>query len=184
MAGSEPKQEGWQVQVKRRGGADAGRARRFAGRLRRVNRTLAEELVACGGRRARELGWRDSTVLLLSDSSAAKAAAASLLPGRVYASTVAPLHQGLGGGRGAGGPAGREEEAWMGVWVDLMMAALSDGIVVSPSPNARFAHSSFSMAAAEIGLFPSRLIVDGRRCLDAALLRRGAACRVDRAQCR
>lgn len=156
----------------------------FVSRVRKIlNTSMVKELVGCARETEQHLKLKNATYFILADNNDAKAEASRLFPGRVYASPAVPIHSGVialnrTGAARAEAYSAQDRAQHIGVWVDLLMAALCDVIVVSPSPNAGFLHSTFSLVASEIGMYNTRTnLVDGRKCLDTKLQKKGFRCR-------
>uniref|UniRef100_A0A7S4JH47 GT23 domain-containing protein n=1 Tax=Guillardia theta TaxID=55529 RepID=A0A7S4JH47_GUITH len=106
----------------------------------RVKGTLADigrRVMVCASYLARKLKFQQFVTVLVSDSNALKQLFQSQFPNMSYVSKYPPYHTDRGRSNSVSGS--------LGSWVDTMLLALSDAVILSPS--------GFGAVAAQIGLF-------------------------------
>lgn len=111
-----------------------------------------ERFVSCALALERRMGLANSTIYFLSDSQQAKKEAKAFLPDRVLLSSATPFHTAT-----FRGTATAKRNGLIQVWTDLLVAALSDGMVESIS--------GFSNTAVQIGHMTPSQLMTAKECL-------------------
>jgi hypothetical protein len=109
----------------------------------------AFRVMGCALKWSREIGLENATFLVVSDTPKSRELAVSFLPGQVWSSSAVPFHTDKSRG-----------DRLMGTissWVDLLLLALTEAIVLSPS--------GFGEAASNIGMFPRQRVLTSLECI-------------------
>lgn len=110
----------------------------------------AETIMGCALRWSQAVGFEDANFVVVSDSEESKRLAEEMFPGRVFASSSVPFHTDKSAHDSLTGT--------LGSWVDMLLLALSDAIVLS--------RSGFGESAAEIGMFPPERVLRWEQCVE------------------